>query len=186
MKGGSTPWPSTSVWEARLDRAKQLLADWLAELGFSGDPEMDQTPHRFTELMRGFVPQGDPPVPSTFPADGSGPVVLRDVPFHSLCVHHLLPFFGSATIAYRPWDRVAGFSSIAGVVGYWAQRPQLQERMAEQVADNLFQALEPQGLVVRLVARQLCMEMRGVRASGEAEVLAFRADAADLVPLARS
>jgi len=171
--------------EAGLDRARQLLADWLAELGFSGDPEMAQTPERVTELMRDFVPRGDPPVPSTFPSDGAGPVVLRDVPFYSLCVHHLLPFFGTATIAYRPWDRVAGFSSIARVVSYWAQRPQIQERMAEQIADTLFQTLEPQGLVVRLVARQLCMEMRGVHASGEAEVLAFRADAAELVPLTR-
>lgn len=165
-------------------RAEVLLGAWLAELGFEGDPEMAETASRFTALMRELVPAGDPEL-STMPAMGDGPVVLRDVPFHSLCAHHLVPFFGTATVAYLPGERLAGFGSIARVVDHFARRPQVQERMATQVADLLQSALEPRGLVVRLVARQLCMELRGVRATGSAEVLAERGETATLLPLLR-
>lgn len=168
-----------------MDEVQHLLAEALARLGFSGDPEMERTPERVAELLRSFVPDADPPEVSTFASPGEGPVVLRDVPFHSLCAHHLLPFFGTASVVYRPAERVAGFGSLARVVRHYAQRPQLQERMAEQIADRLVTALAPRGLAVRLVARQLCMEMRGVLSGGEAEVLAVRGDAGDLLELVR-
>ena len=168
-----------------MDDAERLLAEALEALGFSGDPEMARTPERVAELLRGFVPDPEPPAVSDFPSPGDGPVVLRDVPFHSLCVHHLLPFFGTVTIVYRPGERVAGFGGLARVVRHYAQRPQLQERLAEQVAGRLVDALAPRGLVVRVVARQLCMEMRGTRSAGEAEVLALRGETGDLVGLAR-
>lgn len=158
------------------------LADLLASLGFSGDPEMEGTPARVAELLRSFVPAAEPPRLSSFPAPAgarSGAVTLRDVPFYSLCAHHLLPFFGTATIAYLPGDKVAGFSALSDAVRHFADRPQIQERLAEQIADHLFDALAPRGLVVRLVARQLCMEMRGDRSTGEAEVVVHRGPEAD-------
>jgi len=160
------------------------LADLLASLGFVGDPEMEGTPARVAEMLRSFVPTASPPRLSAFPAPAgarSGAVYLRDIPFYSLCAHHLLPFFGTASIGYLPGERVAGFSALADAVRHFADRPQIQERMAEQLADHLFEALAPRGLVVRLVARQLCMEMRGARATGEAEVVVRRGPEADAV-----
>jgi GTP cyclohydrolase I len=88
-------------------------------------------------------------------------VAIREVPFHSLCEHHLVPFFGVAEIVYLPNAHIAGFSSIARVLHHFARRPQLQERLAAQVADALIGALTPAALLVRLRARQLCVEMRG-------------------------
>ena len=164
---------------------EQHLADLLAALGFVGDPEMEGTPERVVEMLRGFAPTAEPPKLTAFPAPNKGPIVLRDVPFHSLCAHHLLPFFGTAAVAYVPGPRVAGFGALAGAIKHFAERPQIQERMAEQLADHLHEALAPRGLVVRLVARQMCMEMRGARATGEAEVLAFRGDTTGLVELIR-
>ena len=157
------------------DRAEVLLGAWLAELGFEGDPEMVETAARFTELMREFRVRPDPDL-GTIAAGDRGAVVLRDVPFHSLCAHHLVPFFGTATVAYLPDGKLAGFGGIARVIEHFARRPQIQERMAGQIADLLFRTLAPRGLVVRLVARQLRMEIRGARATGSAEVITTRGD----------
>lgn len=166
-----------------MSRAEELFAAWLAELGFEGDPEMASTPERFTELLRDYVPDQPAPPLSTFAADGHAPVVLRDLPYHSLCAHHLLPFFGTAAIGYVPRERVAGFSGLARALQHFARRPQLQERLVEQLADHLVEALEPVGLVVHLAARQLCMEMRGARSPGQAVVRATRGDASTVVEL---
>ena len=155
-----------------MGRAEDLLAAWLEELGFTGDPEMAETAERFTTFLRGFRAPVEAPSLSTLPSAGEEIVALREIPFHSLCAHHLLPFFGTAGIAYRPAGRLAGFGGLARVVQHHAHRPQIQERMAREIAVTLGEALAPEGVVVRLVARQLCMEMRGARSAGEAEVVA--------------
>jgi GTP cyclohydrolase I len=164
-----------------MDKAKQLFQAWLDELGFVGDPEMATTAARFTEMFAEFVPKGDNVLDGftivpvmTSPDVQATPVAVRSMPFHSFCAHHLVPFFGKASVAYLPDKKLAGFGSIAKVVQHYAKRPQLQERMADQVATDLWKALEPRALVVRLVARQMCMEMRGARVHGEVEVLAER------------
>lgn len=151
----------------------------LDALGWTGDPELAHTPRRFVELLRELTP-GDPPDLSAFEISDPGPVALRDLPFHSLCAHHLLPFFGTATIAYLPRRRVGGFSGIARLLQHHALRPQVQERLANDVADALVAALDPIGVRVRLEARQLCMEMRGARAAGTAVVVVERGDASRL------
>ena len=160
-----------------MDRAQELFAEFLEELGLTGDAEMELTPKRFTQLLRsysGAESAGSPPPVSTFAVQSSGPVMLRDLPFYSLCAHHLLPFFGHATIAYLPGASVAGLSGIGRVLNHVSRRPHLQERLAEQVADVLFGALEPRALAVELTARQMCMEMRGERHTGELIVTAYR------------
>jgi GTP cyclohydrolase IA len=93
-------------------------------------------------------------------------VVVRDIPFYSLCEHHLLPFFGSAHVAYVPDGRVIGLSKIPRIVEMYARRLQVQERMTQQVADFLMERLAPKGVGVVLEATHLCAAMRGVRKPG--------------------
>jgi GTP cyclohydrolase I len=93
-------------------------------------------------------------------------VVLRDIPFHSLCEHHLLPFFGNVHVGYIPNGRVAGLSKIARVVDAFAWRPQLQERLTGQVADCILETLRPDGMAVVVEAEHLCLSLRGVKKPG--------------------
>lgn len=94
-------------------------------------------------------------------------VVVREIPLYSMCEHHLIPFLGKAHIAYIPSDgRVIGLSKLARIVDCFARRPQLQERLTSQVADFLYENLQPMGVAVVIEAEHLCMTMRGARASG--------------------
>jgi GTP cyclohydrolase I len=93
-------------------------------------------------------------------------IVLRAVPFHSLCEHHVLPFVGTATIGYVPTDRIVGLSKIPRIVHHYARGLQNQERLAQQIADCLIEQLTPKGVGVLLHARHLWMEMRGVQIAG--------------------
>ena len=94
-------------------------------------------------------------------------MTVRDIPLHSMCEHHLLPFVGVAHVAYVPRDgRVIGLSKLARIVNVFARRPQLQERLTAQIADFLEEELAPQGVAVVVEAEHLCMTMRGVRALG--------------------
>jgi GTP cyclohydrolase I len=177
-----------------MSRAAALFQEWLSELGFKGDPEMAETAVRFSEMFAEFVPRDDATIVEGFtlvpatapPGQAATPVAVRSMPFHSFCAHHLVPFFGFASVAYLPDAQLAGFGSIAKVVQHYARRPQLQERLADQSADVLWSVLKPRGLVVRLSARQMCMEMRGARVHGEVEVLAVRGQVdAHLLDMAR-
>jgi len=95
-------------------------------------------------------------------------IVLRDIPFYSMCEHHLLPFYGVAHVGYIPSEdgRVVGVSKLARVVEICARRPQLQERMTRQIADAIFEALHPDGVAVVVRAEHLCMTMRGIKKPG--------------------
>jgi GTP cyclohydrolase I len=89
-------------------------------------------------------------------------VVVKDIPFYSLCEHHMLPFFGSCHVGYLPRGKVVGLSKIPRLVGVFAHRLQLQERMTKEIAEALNGSLSPKGVGVVVEARHLCMEMRGV------------------------
>jgi GTP cyclohydrolase I len=95
-------------------------------------------------------------------------VILRDIPFYSMCEHHLLPFYGVAHVGYIPnkEGRVVGVSKLARVVEIFAKRPQLQERMTSQIADAIFEVLQPDGVAVVVQAEHLCMTMRGIKKPG--------------------
>jgi len=93
-------------------------------------------------------------------------VLVRDIPFYSVCEHHLLPFIGRAHVAYIPNSHVTGISKLARVVSMEAKKLQLQERLTAAVADNIVNALKPRGVMVVVEAEHLCMTMRGVRAPG--------------------
>jgi GTP cyclohydrolase I len=93
-------------------------------------------------------------------------VILRDIPFYSMCEHHLLPFHGRAHVGYIPAGRVAGLSKLARVVEAFARRPQLQERLTSQIADCIMENLKPNGVAAVVEAEHLCMTMRGVKKPG--------------------
>jgi len=122
--------------------------------------------HMYAELFSGM--EEDPARHlKIFHESSDEMVVVRDIPFYSMCEHHLLPFFGKAHIAYLPkGGRVIGLSKLARIVECFARRPQLQERLTAQVADFLYRRLPCAGVAVVMEAEHLCMTMRGARASG--------------------
>jgi GTP cyclohydrolase I len=114
-----------------------------------------------------------------FPAEGSSPVLMRDVQFYSLCEHHLLPFHGRLHVGYVPSRSIIGLSKIPRIVDLFARRLQVQERLTEQVADALVQILEPRGVVVVSEAQHLCMAMRGVQERGSSTTVRATRGAAE-------
>jgi GTP cyclohydrolase I len=97
-------------------------------------------------------------------------VMVKDIPFYSMCEHHLVPFHGSAHVAYLPKGTLTGLSKLARLVEAYARRPQLQERLTTQIADTLMDTVEPYGVLVVIEAEHLCMSMRGVRKPGAVTV----------------
>ena len=151
-----------------LVRAERAVTDLLAALG--QDPASEQlldTPRRVAATYAELLTPA-PFTPTTFPNDeGYDELVLvRAIPFQSLCEHHLLPFAGVAHVGYLPADRILGLSKLARVVELFSRRLQLQERLTTQVADWLQDQLAPKGVGVVLEAEHLCMSLRGVRAAG--------------------
>jgi GTP cyclohydrolase I len=110
--------------------------------------------------------------PTTFPNDGDYDelVVAREIPFHSLCEHHLLPFTGVAHVGYLPGGRILGLSKLARVVDYFARSLQVQERLTTQIAGWLQDELAPKGVGVVLEAEHMCMSLRGVQKHGSTTV----------------
>lgn len=161
----------------------EMLGEDVMREGLAG------TPGRYADALRylagGYAGDVEDVVGrGVFTAEGSGPVVMRDVTFHSLCEHHLLPFFGRVHVGYLPDRRIIGLSKIARIVDLYARRFQVQERLTEQVAEALATTLEPKGVVVIVEAQHLCMAMRGIRAQGSSTTTrATRGEWAALLPM---
>ena len=133
--------------------------------GLSGTPA--RVERMYAELTAGYAMQpGEVLNDAVFDVDYSEMVVVKDIPFHSLCEHHLLPFAGTAAVAYIPDGRVIGLSKIPRVVDMYARRFQIQERLTQQIADFLMEQLAPKGVGVVVEATHLCASMRGVRKPG--------------------
>ena len=156
--------------EAPIDRDAAMVvdADLLAALGFDPDEgDLVETPRRvadaFIEMMT-----PEPFEMTTFANEDAydEPVVVRGIPFVSLCRHHLLTFRGTATVGYVPGERLVGLSKLARVVAHHARGLQVQEALTMQIARTLERALEPQGVGVVIEAEHLCMSARGVRTEG--------------------
>lgn len=139
------------------------------------DPNLQDTDQRvakmYLEMFSGLSEGAEPNI-TCFPNDErySSMVMEKAIPFYSMCAHHFVPFYGHAHMAYIPNERIIGLSKMPRIVEFYAKRPQLQERMTEQIAGYLEQRLRPQGTMVVLEARHLCVEMRGVKKPGATTV----------------
>ena len=144
----------------------------LEQMGENPNREgLQRTPERVGKAMQ-FLTQGygqDPEAilrSALFEEDYRQMVVVKDIPFYSLCEHHLLPFFGKAHVAYIPNGKITGLSKVARVVDVFARRLQVQERMTTQIKECIQNTLNPLGVMVVIEAEHLCMQMRGVQKSG--------------------
>src|SRR5215217_2847771 len=150
------------------DAVERAAADLLRALGADVDAEaLEETPRRVADAYAELLtPQ--PFRATTFPNDERYDelVVARSIPFHSLCMHHLLPFHGVAHVGYLPGERIIGLSKLGRVVEYFSRDLQIQERLTRQVADWLQRELEPKGVGVVLEAEHMCMSLRGVQKLG--------------------
>jgi GTP cyclohydrolase I len=173
--GAGAPAPLRIVHAERdvdLEAAARAAADFLTALGVDLDTESTrETPRRMAAAYAEmFSPR--PFDLTTFPNDqGYDELVLaRSIPVQSVCEHHLLPFVGVAHVGYLPGERIVGLSKLARVVEMFARRPQVQERLTQQIADWLQSELSPRGVGVVIEAEHLCMSVRGVRAAGASTV----------------
>ena len=159
--------------EVDLPRVEAAVREILEAIG--EDPGRDgllATPRRvarmYAEVFSGLREDPVHHLEVQFEADHDEMVMVRDIPFYSMCEHHLLPFVGKAHVAYVPGDsgKITGLSKLARLVEAYARRPQVQERLTSQVADKLVEVLEPRGALVVVEAEHQCMSMRGVQKPG--------------------
>ena len=155
------PWESKEDGQETVeDNVTRLLQYFGEDVNREG---LQETPKRFVKFFREFL---NPPEWNCTSFEGEGydeMIVQTNIPFHSLCEHHIAPFFGTGTIAYIPNKRIVGLSKLARTLETFARRLQNQERITTQVAEFLWNELEPLGVAVQLTAKHMCMEMRGVK-----------------------
>ena len=155
------------------DKVKLAMASLIEAIGQDLSKEsMKDTPQRvaemYAEIFSGVDVDPKAELSVGFEEGHYEMVILRDIPFYSMCEHHFLPFYGVAHVGYIPsaGGKVVGISKLARVVEIFARRPQLQERMTRQIADAIFEALQPDGVGVVIRAEHLCMIMRGIKKLG--------------------
>jgi GTP cyclohydrolase I len=154
------------------DQIPELIESLLVELGEDTSRQgLKATPTRVSRALReltdGYaINPADIISGAVFDQDYDEMVLVKDIPFYSLCEHHMLPFFGSCHVGYLPKGKVVGLSKIPRLVVAFAHRLQLQERMTKEIAEALNEAVTPKGVGVVVEARHLCMEMRGVQKPG--------------------
>ena len=169
--------PGTEYGKLDMPRAEAAIREFLFAIGEDPDREgLLETPSRVaracSEIFAGL--QEDPSeylLKQFYEVDHEEMVIVRDIPFTSMCEHHLLPFTGKAHVAYIPRKgRITGLSKLARCVEGFARRPQVQERMTSQVADAIMKALDPLGVIVVVEAEHMCMTARGIRKPGSLTV----------------
>lgn len=159
--------------QERIREAVTMIIEAIGE-----DPNREglaDTPRRiaemYAEIFSGLEEDVAQHLEVVFTEEHDEMVLVRDIPFYSMCEHHFLPFFGKAHVAYIPaGGRVTGLSKLARVVEGFARRPQMQERLTSQIADLLMEKLQPEGVAVVIEAEHLCMSMRGVKKPGSQTV----------------
>jgi GTP cyclohydrolase I len=154
--------------QKKIEEAVRLLLEGIGEdITREG---LVETPKRIAamceEIFGGMSTDASEYLEKTFTANNNEMVIEKDIPFYSICEHHLLPFYGKAHIAYIPDGKVVGLSKLARTVETYAKRPQIQEQMSAQIADDIMKFLKPKGVIVLLEAEHMCMTMRGVRKPG--------------------
>ncbi len=173
-----------------IDSGKIIQAVEMILEAIGEDPQREGlkgTPSRvarmYSDIFRGLHESPGKYLECVFHEDHDEMILVRDIPFYSMCEHHLLPFIGTAHVAYIPSDgRVTGLSKLTRVVETIARKPQLQERLTKQINETITESLNPQGVAVVVEAEHLCMSMRGVKKPGAKTVTSsvsgrFRSDA---------
>jgi GTP cyclohydrolase IA len=160
--------------KAKIEKAVSMILDAIGEN--PKRPGLVETPRRiaemYTEFFTGIEMDAKAELSIGFEEGHREMVLLKDIPFYSMCEHHLLPFYGAVHVGYIPNEegKVVGISKLARVVDIYARRLQLQERMTTQIADTIFNALRPDGVAVVIEAVHMCMTMRGIEKPGSAVV----------------
>jgi GTP cyclohydrolase I len=162
---------------ARLSEIARHVQSIIRLLGLNAesDPNLKDTDYRvakmYLEMFSGLSEGAEPDI-TCFPNEENytSMVMEKEIPFYSMCAHHFVPFYGHAHLAYIPSERILGLSKMPRIVEFYAKRPQLQERMTEQIAEYMQHNLQPQGVMVVLEARHLCVEMRGIKKPGAVTV----------------
>jgi len=171
-----------------LPAAARAARQFLLALGVDvGQHELADTPLRMARAYAELL-TATPFAATTFPNDEAYDelVLARDIPFRSVCEHHLLPFTGIAHVGYLPGTRILGLSKLARLVAHFASRPQVQERLTSQVAGWLHAELDARGVGVVLAAEHTCMTLRGVRATGSRTVTSALLGALRDLPASRA
>jgi GTP cyclohydrolase I len=163
--------------DPRVDQIAGHIKEVIRILGLcpDQDPNLVNTDRRvarmYLDIFSG-LDEGTRPKLTTFPNEEhyTSMVMEKEIPFYSMCAHHFVPFYGHGHIAYIPNDKIVGLSKLPRLLEFYARRPQVQERLTEQVAGVLEEELKPQGVMVVIEARHLCVEMRGVKKPGAVTV----------------
>jgi GTP cyclohydrolase I len=163
--------------DPRVDQIAGHVKEIIRILGLcpDQDPNLVNTDRRvarmYLDIFSG-LDEGNRPKLTTFPNEEhyTSMVMEKEIPFYSMCAHHFVPFYGHGHIAYIPNDKIVGLSKLPRLLEFFARRPQVQERLTEQVAAVLEEELKPQGVMVVIEARHLCVEMRGVKKPGAVTV----------------
>ena len=160
------------VDQKKVKEAVKLLLEGIGEdvtrEGLVDTP--DRMARMFAEICAGMDQSAEEHLTRTFSVDNDEMVLEKDIVFHSMCEHHMMPFYGKAHIAYIPNGKVVGLSKLARTVEVFARRLQIQEQMTGQIADAVMEYLAPQGVMVVLEAEHMCMTMRGVKKPGSKTV----------------
>ena len=173
------------VDKEKIVTAVELILEAIGEdpnrEGLLGTP--DRVARMYSEIFRGLHESPGDFLECVFHEEHDEMILVRDIPFYSMCEHHLLPFIGTAHVAYIPSDgRVTGLSKLTRVVESIARKPQLQERLTKEINETITEYLKPQGAAVVVNAEHLCMSMRGIKKPGAMTVTSsvsglFRSDA---------
>lgn len=177
------------VDEEKIQKAVTMILEAIGE-----NPEREglrETPQRvarmYAELTSGYNDSAKTHLSKVFTAENAEVVLEKDITFHSLCEHHMLPFFGKVHIAYIPNGKVVGLSKLARVVETFARRLQIQEQMTNQIADAINDELSPKGIFVIIEAEHTCMTMRGIKKIGSKTVtVATRGEFKDNLQMQKS
>ncbi|PLS76716.1 MAG: GTP cyclohydrolase I FolE [Actinobacteria bacterium] len=186
---GARGWGPGRAMKIDQGRIEKAVREILEAVGDDPDREgLQRTPERvaamYAEILGGMHEDADAALDVTFDQGHDEMILVKDIPVHSICEHHMVPFLGKAHVAYVPNDtgRITGLSKLARLVDVYARRLQVQENLTTEIADTLERALQPRGVLVVVEAEHLCMSMRGVRKPGATTVTSavrglFREDA---------
>lgn len=149
---------------------KQIIIEIDNNRNLVSDEVIENTPKRISEFYKEiFSGLGQDPteyLKKKFPIDNDNMILEKNIIFHSMCEHHFLPFFGKIDIGYIPNGNIVGFGDLIKVIVAYSKRPQLQERLGEEIAECIYRELDCKGVYLRMEAEHLCMTMRGVKAPG--------------------